>query len=155
MALGALVDAALRALGDVGARRRCRVALHARDARVAVDPEPVREALVRVLDNACRYAPTDAPVRVASRVEPADPHEGAGAVDRIVVTVADRGPGLARAHVPRAFDPFWRAPGAVRVPGQGLGLAIARELVDAQRGWIELRSAPGIGTEVDLWLPAA
>jgi signal transduction histidine kinase len=153
--LGALVDAALRALGDLDARRLCRVALHARDARVAVDPEPIREALVRVIDNACRHASHGAPVRVASRVEAADPHEGAGAVDRIVVTVADRGPGLARAHAQRAFDPFWRGPGAVRIPGQGLGLSIARELVDAQRGWIELRSAPGIGTEVDLWLPAA
>ncbi|MFO0233612.1 MAG: sensor histidine kinase [Burkholderiales bacterium] len=154
-ALGGLVDAALRALGALGARRRCRVALHARDARIAVDPEPVREALVRVIDNACRYATHGAPVRIASSIEPADPHEGAGAIDRVVVTVADRGPGLARAHAQRAFDPFWRGPGTARVPGQGLGLAIARELVDAQRGWIELRSAPGIGTEVDLWLPAA
>jgi hypothetical protein len=154
VALGALVDAALRALGDVGARRRCRIALHARDARIAVDPEPVREALVRIIDNACRYAPHGAPVRVTSRVEPADPHEGASAIERVVVTVADRGPGLARAHAQRAFDPFWRGPGAVRIPGHGLGLSIARELVDAQRGWIELRSAPGIGTEVDLWLPA-
>ena len=155
VALGPLLDAALRALGDVDARRRCRPALHDADARIAGDPEPLREALVRILDNACRHASPGTPIAVRSRLETADPGEGATSDDRIVLTVADRGPGLARAHVQRAFDPFWRGPGAIRSPGHGLGLPIARELVEGQRGWVELRSTAGIGTEVDLWLPAA
>ncbi len=153
--VSAVVDAALRALEGAGARLRRRVALRVGDTRIAADPEAVREALVRVLDNACRYSQADAPIRVRARVEPADPAEGEDAVDRVVVTVADRGPGLARAHVHRVFEPFWRGPAARGVPGQGLGLPVARALLEGQQGWLELRSAPGIGTEVELWLPAA
>ena len=153
--VAAVVDAALRALEGVGARLRCGLALRVGDARIGADPAAVREALVRVLDNACRYSPADAPIRVRARVEPADPAEGGDAVDRVVVTVADRGPGLARADVQRVFEPFWRGPATRGVPGQGLGLPVARALLEGQRGWIELRSAPGIGTEVELWLPAA
>ena len=159
--LAVLVDAALRALGDADARRRCRLALHDPHARIAADPEPLREALVHVLDNACRHAFPGTPIALRSRAEAAEPcegeieGEGEASADRIVLTVADRGPGLARAHVQRAFEPFWRGPVAGRSPGHGLGLAIARELVDGQRGWVELRSAAGVGTEVDLWLPAA
>ena len=155
VALDALVEATLRALPDPDARRRCRAPLQATRALLDIDPEPVLDALSRVLDNACRYSSPETAVRVLTRLEQVETTEAATLRPFGVVTIADRGKGLSRAHVQRAFEPFWRAPDVGRGPGQGLGLAIARHLVDAQRGWIELRSELGVGTEVDVWLPLA
>ena len=155
IAVADLLDATLDALRDPSYRLRCRLAACAPDTRVEADPGAVREALGRVIDNACRYAPADTPVALRTRHEAADSDEGAAPAGYVVVTVADRGRGMTRAQQQRAFEPFWRAPASESVPGTGMGLAIARRLVDAQGGWIELRSVSGLGTEVDVWLPAA
>ena len=53
-------------------------------------------------------------------------------------------------EVEHAFDRFYRSQGST---GSGLGLSIARNLVEAHGGRIELRSVPGTGTTVDVWLP--
>jgi hypothetical protein len=153
--LDTFVEACLRALPDPDARRRCRASAGADDARLDVDPEPVRDALLRVLDNACRYSSPETTVRVRTRVEAVGVGEASALRRHGVVTIADRGKGLSRAHAQRAFEPFWRAPERSQGPGQGLGLAIARHLIDAQGGWIELRSELGVGTEVEIWLPLA
>lgn len=153
VAIGPLLDAVCRALDGLDARRRCRLAPHDPAIRIAADADVAREVLLRLVDDACRHG---GPVTLRTRVEacePADALAGASAVDHVVVTVADRGPGLTRAQVQRAFEPFSRD--ATAHGATGLSLATARELAESQRGWIELRSTVGIGTEVDVWLPAA
>jgi len=149
VALGPLVDAAIRSLPDTERRRQCEVSLHADAQHLPVDPDAVRHALLQVLSNACRYSMPDTPIRIRSRLDAADGARFA------VLTVADRGIGMRRADVPRAFEPFWRADDANPPSGHGLGLPIARFLLEDQGGWIELRSALGVGTEVEIWLPAS
>ena len=67
--------------------------------------------------------------------------------------VVDSGAGIRPEDMPRVFDPFF----TTKPPGQGtgLGLAICREIVREHGGTIELASAPGAGTSVRVWLPAA
>ncbi|MEI7444470.1 MAG: ATP-binding protein [Burkholderiales bacterium] len=156
VALGPLLDAVCRAVDDPDARRRCRLVLHDADERIAADADAVRAALLRLVDNACRHADPGAPIALRTRIEHCEPADGLpGGPQRahVVVTVADRGRGLTRAQLQRAFEPFGL--GALPGAGAGLGLATARELVEAQRGWIELRSTTGVGTEAEVWLPAA
>ncbi len=156
VALGALLDASCRASGTAQSRGRIRRQPHDLAARIAADPDAVREALRRLLDNAIRHAPDDTPVTLRTRretCEPAGAHQGAAAVGHIVITIADRGRGFTRSQLQRAFEPFSRSGAAAY--GAGLGLAIARHLIEAQRGWIELRSDSGIGTEAEIWLPEA
>jgi signal transduction histidine kinase len=155
MPVRALLDALLDALPHDADRRRCRLASASDTLRIAADPAAVLQALQPVIDNACRYSAPDTPVAIRTRHEVADSPEERAPAGYVVVTIADRGCGMTRAQQQRAFEPFWRAPATAGVPGAGMGLAIARRMADGQGGWIELRSVAGLGTEVDVWLPAA
>ncbi|MTD45967.1 HAMP domain-containing protein [Conexibacter sp. W3-3-2] len=73
---------------------------------------------------------------------------------RVVVTVEDDGPGLRPADRERAFDRFWRGPGADERPGSGLGLAIVRRLVEQEGGEVTLEASATGGLLVRLTLPA-
>jgi two-component system, OmpR family, sensor histidine kinase KdpD len=95
---------------------------------VRADPAQLERVFANLLDNAVRFSPDGAPVRVTAAV-------GGGSV---TVTVTDRGRGVAAAHRTRVFEPFYRAGGS---RGSGLGLAICRGFVEANGGRIRLLSA--------------
>jgi signal transduction histidine kinase len=68
--------------------------------------------------------------------------------------VRDDGPGIAAEHLPRVFDSFWRGAKAGRA-GVGLGLAIAKGIVDAHGGAIRAESGPGPGSRLAFTLRVA
>ncbi len=114
--------------------------------RVQADAGRLRQLFLILIDNALRYTPAGGEVWV----------EVAGRNGKAQVTVADEGPGIAVEDLPHIFDRFYRADKARTREngGTGLGLAIAKWIVDAHRGDIEVRSAPGRGTRVSVTLPA-
>ena len=73
--------------------------------------------------------------------------------ETVEVTVADSGPGIPYEQLPHVFDRFYQA-GEVRT-GVGLGLAIAREIVLAHKGKIDVSSPPGEGTKFIVRLPTS
>ncbi len=110
-----------------------------------VDRELIEVALRQLIDNALKYSPPDAPVRVQAEAESG----------RMIVSVADRGPGIPEAEQTRIFEKFYRADAARhRVPGAGLGLVIAREIIHANGGQIWVESKPGEGSIFRFSLPA-
>lgn len=106
------------------------------------DAVRVREILVNLVTNALRYTPPEGSVAI-------DVRGIAGAVE---VTVRDTGSGIAPDAVGGIFDRFSRSTDS---PGAGLGLAIAKGLVEAHGGAIRAESAPGQGTRIVFTLPAA
>jgi NtrC-family two-component system sensor histidine kinase KinB len=128
-----------------------------RDHPVAVEvpPQPVvasfdRARLGRVvsnlLDNASKYSRPNSTIRVALR------RNDGGAE----FAVADEGGGIAPDDVPRLFDRFFQAQRArTQKEGLGLGLYIAKGIVDAHGGKLSVESAPGIGSTFRIWLPLA
>ncbi len=108
-------------------------------------PEKIERVLLNLLSNALRHTPSDGAIAV--RVVP----ESGG----VRVSVEDTGEGLAPESVRRMFDRFWRGDEARSTTGGGLGLAIARGIVEAHGGriWAE-RRAEG-GARVSFTLPAA
>jgi signal transduction histidine kinase len=107
------------------------------------DPDRVVQVLSNLIENALRSTQAGGSVTVTAR---------AGEL-----TVADTGPGLAPEELPRAFERFYlyQRYATNRAVGTGLGLAIVKELVDAMRGTISVRSAPGTGTTFVVRLPSA
>ena len=100
--------------------------------------EPSLRRLVMIMvDNALRHNPNDTDVTIS--VAEAD--------DRVVLTVADSGQGIAAADLPRLFDRFYRVdPARNRSSGAGLGLAIAHRIVQAHGGQITPSSEVGAGS---------
>lgn len=112
---------------------------------VEVDPARISQVLDNLLDNAIAYAGRGAEVGVTVTASPPG------------FIVRDTGAGIAAQHLPFLFDPFYRAD-AARTPGSnhsGLGLRIARGLIEAHGGTLTLESVEGQGTTVTVTLPAA
>jgi signal transduction histidine kinase len=109
----------------------------------SAEPRGVVQILVNLLNNAVRHSPERATIAVIA--------ERRG--DKVAVTVADEGPGIAEADHERIFERYERADNSPE--GSGLGLAISRRLARSMGGDIELQSAPGNGARFTLVLPAA
>lgn len=140
-----ILQRAEEVFGPVAAARG--VSLNIPDAEprtLLTDRDKLLQVLFCVLSNALKF--TDrGEVRVAARAEE----------DWLAITVRDTGMGMNPGEMALAFEPFWQAerPSTRRIGGTGLGLTIARRLLRMLGGEIQLRSAPGAGTTVQLRLP--
>jgi K+-sensing histidine kinase KdpD len=146
----AIVNDAVTRAGTVTRRHSVSVALDERLPRLSVDPAAVTEVIYILLDNASKYAPEGTTIRISAAAE----------TDRHVrISVSDEGPGIPPDLREQVFVKFFRIPGRepfdARRRGAGLGLPIARRLVEAQGGhiWIEA-SASERGATVSMTLPA-
>jgi signal transduction histidine kinase len=112
--------------------------------RVSADYRRLVQVLSNLASNAIKFSDEHGHVGITARA--------AGGV--VVVSVSDTGPGIALEHQPHVFDRFWQARREGRT-GLGLGLAIARGIVDAHGGRIWLESVPGAGTTFLFTIPVA
>jgi len=123
------------------------------DVRLAPDLPPVwadRElievALRQLIDNALKYSPPGSPVLVGAEFS-----DG-----RLIVSVADHGPGIPEDEQSRIFEKFYRAEASRhQIPGAGLGLVIAREIIQVHGGEIWVESKVGEGSIFRFSLPTA
>jgi len=105
-----------------------------------VDPARIRQVVTNLVANALRFTPDGGTVTV----------QGSRSDDAVAVRVTDTGRGMEHDEVEHAFDRFYRSANS---PGSGLGLPIARNLVEAHGGRIEIESQLGTGTTVRFTLP--
>jgi signal transduction histidine kinase len=139
-----VVSRSLLSVGPEARRRRIRLVADVDEtATAAFAPDKVERVLMNLLTNALRHTPSDGAVAV--RV--------AAHSDEVCVSVEDTGDGLGEDAKARMFEPFWRADESRSGRRAGLGLAIARGLVEAQGGriWAEARS--GGGARISFTLP--
>jgi two-component system sensor histidine kinase KdpD len=120
----------------------------------APDLPPVRadavlfdQVLANLIENAVKYTPPEAPIRVAAT----------RSADMVRVTVEDGGRGVPQAALGQLFDKFYRVrtPGEGSRPGSGIGLAVVRGLVLAMGGEVRARRSDLGGLAIDVLLPTA
>ena len=114
---------------------------------VLVDPAKFHDVLRNLIDNAAHYAPEESVITLRASV-----HEER---KDMVLTVADRGPGIPDTDLPRVFERFYRVERSrARNPGgTGLGLAIGKHLVGLHGGTITATNRPGGGTMFVVTVP--
>jgi two-component system sensor histidine kinase KdpD len=134
-----------RALAELGNDDRMRVDFSADSPLVEVDPVQIERVLVNLLENALRYSPPEAVVRVVI----------ASSADEAVVRVVDEGPGIPPGEVDRVFEPFQQLDAVDGRRGSGLGLAIARAFAEANGGHVWIDSPSGAGAAFNVAFPLA
>lgn len=115
------------------------------DASVNGDATLLRQLFMILLDNAVKFTPEGGTVTVAA-------HKNGR---RAVVSISDTGVGIPASAVPHVFERFFRADPARSRGGAGLGLSIARWIVDVHRGRIRVDSTEGRGTTISVELPTS
>ena len=111
---------------------------------VPLDAHRISEALKQLLENAAKYSPPDTPITITAEI-----HD-----QSLVISVADRGPGIDEFEQALIFDKFYRGRDQrFRVQGTGMGLAIAKAIVEAHGGTISVTSQLGSGSVFSVTLP--
>ena len=109
------------------------------------DRDALKQVLLILLDNALKHAQPGGTIALATSMR-----EG-----RVSVSIRDTGPGIAPEALPHIFERFYRSDSSRTGAGAGLGLAIAKELIEAQRGAISVESQVGRGSVFTVTLPGA
>jgi two-component system, OmpR family, phosphate regulon sensor histidine kinase PhoR len=125
---------------------------------IAGDRDQLIQLVTNLIDNAIKYGGEGGRVGVACEHLAAAPH-GAGPLSgrpTVRLVVEDHGPGIAREHLPRVTERFFRIDPARsrQLGGTGLGLAIVKHIVRRHRGHLSIESELGRGTTVTVYLPA-
>ena len=146
ISIGDIVAKVVEQMQPALADRRVEVRIPPELPPVFADRELIALTLRQLLDNAVKYSPPRSIISIATEMR-----DG-----RVMVSVTDRGPGILEADQPHVFEKFYRARNAhPHIPGAGLGLAIAREIIRAHDGEIGVESRPGEGSIFYFSLPVA
>jgi two-component system sensor histidine kinase KdpD len=112
--------------------------------KVRMDVQRIREVLMHLLENAGKYSDAGVPIKVSSEVRG----------DQLVTSIADRGPGIDSFEQSLIFEKFYRGQHQrYSAPGTGMGLAIAKVIVEAHGGTIGVVSQLGSGSVFSFSLP--
>jgi len=110
---------------------------------ILADENRIKQVLSNLFSNAIKYSP-EGHIQVAGKFD----------VDRVIICVSDEGPGIAPEDIPHIFDRFYRAPTAVNLTkGAGLGLYLARAIIEAHGGHIWVDPVPDSGARICFSLP--
>lgn len=146
VAIGELLDESMRLLREPLRAKSVEVdlPLHRDLPLLQADRDQLKQVFLNVLHNAIDAVSPGGRVRISASKAFRDSEPG------ILIEVEDNGKGIAPGDLPRVFEPFFTT-GKLR--GTGLGLAICRNIIDAHRGDIQVRSQSNVGTVVSIWVP--
>ncbi|MGA8549754.1 MAG: ATP-binding protein, partial [Stellaceae bacterium] len=151
VALAPVLDHLAQALELRAAERGMRIRLHLPFdlPEVQGDRDELTQLFQNLLDNAIKYGRAGSEIAVDALTLMRPPANGGRAASAVVaVAVRDRGEGIAREHLPRLTERFYRVDTARsrEMGGTGLGLAIVKHIVNRHRGLLEIDSTPGEGS---------
>lgn len=140
------LDEALRPIQKAAQTRKIVISNNAHDLKLKIGPRKLVELIIILVDNAVKYSPTGSEISITSSK---DAKNG-------IINITDQGIGIRATDLPHIFDRFYRADSSrskIDTKGYGLGLAIAKKIVDQFGGSIEVRSSVGKGSTFSIHLP--
>ena len=139
-----LIETTLEEMRPVLQDRAVEVNVGGELSRVPMDRDLVHRVLRHLIENAVKYSARGSAITVSAAKEES----------RLLVTVADRGPGIEPGEQPFVFDKYFRGKKhRSQAAGTGMGLAIVKAILEAHGGGIELASQAAKGTRFTFWLP--
>ena len=139
--LAEVKEKSMRMLAEKGIQ----VDLHTEPLQAMADDQRLRQVLWILIDNAAHFTPKGGKIALETK-------RGS---EFAVISVSDTGSGIPEEHIDRVFDRFYQAGSRSGQNGAGLGLSLAKTLVEGMRGRIEITSSLGKGTRVNVFLPMA
>lgn len=146
ISLNALVEEAVKKIAHLAKEKKIVIANKVTDLTFEGNHQTLIELLVIFLDNAIKYSPKNTSVSLSS-----DKKDG-----HFLIQIKDQGIGIEEKEIPHLFNRFFRTDKSrtkSEVPGYGLGLAIAKQIVERHNGLIKVKSQPGVGTTFSVQLP--
>lgn len=140
--------ALVQSVAENARQRRPRISVQTVDLPqwVRCDPAGMRLCLEILIDNAIKYTNNDIPIELVGRI---------ATKGGIELLVRDHGAGIPETELPHVFEKAYRGSNAAGVEGSGLGLYMARAIVDVHGGTVTARNVSESGTEFRIWLPVA
>lgn len=140
-----VVDEAVKKVSNLAKYKKITLLNKVKDTKIEADRQSLAEMFVIFLDNAIKYSPKNTTVTMSTSVQ-----------DRfVVIEIKDEGVGIAKGDIPHLFDRFYRVDKSrtkTDVAGYGLGLSIAKQIVDKHNGFIKVESEVGKGTIFKVFL---
>jgi two-component system sensor histidine kinase KdpD len=144
--IGSVVQEALDELKQLLVQHPMDVRIPADLPNARMDPAHIKEVLVHLIENAAKYSPAGAPIRITAEAKNSD--------QMLNVSIADRGPGIDDFEQSLVFEKFYRGRNQrVQVHGTGMGLAICKAIVEAHGGHLGVTSQLGHGSVFYFSLP--
>jgi two-component system sensor histidine kinase KdpD len=141
-----VVEEALEELKQILLRHPVDVRIPTSLPNARMDPPHIKEVLVHLIENAAKYSPADAPIRITAEAKDGD--------QMLTINIADRGPGIDDFEQSLVFEKFYRGRNQrVQVHGTGMGLAICKAIVEAHGGRLGVTSQLGHGSVFYFSLP--
>jgi two-component system sensor histidine kinase KdpD len=139
-----LISEALKDCGSMQSRRSIRMEVGDPECRVYVDSIWAAKVIANIIRNADLYSSPGEPITIATERKNGF----------VAFHIADKGPGIDQSEIHQVFDRFYRGKGQLyRIPGTGMGLSIAKAIVEAHGGTIEVSSQKGQGSTFTFYLP--
>lgn len=140
-----LIGAVIHQMAGILRHRQVDIHLPSNLPNVLVDPVLTGQVLVNLLENACKYSPSNSPITITAQTSN----------DQVEVLISDQGIGIPKEDLERVFDKFYRVDHPHQVSGTGLGLSICRGIVEAQGGRIWAQDNPDRGVTITFTLPVS
>jgi signal transduction histidine kinase len=131
---------------DLAATKEIGILVRAVPGRMRCDRDRIHQVLGNLLGNAIKFTPDSGHIELSAQIEGA----------RVLMRVRDDGPGISQDELPHLFEPFWKGrSGRSRSEGAGLGLSIARAIVESHGGQIWVESTPERGSTFCFAIPGS
>lgn len=140
-----IVEGVVQTIEPLAKKKKVEISVNIPRERVILDQSSMTRALLAVIDNAIKYSPEKSQVEIVGKMKGR----------RINLTVKDHGKGIDAKDLSMVFDRFYRADQSRSTNGYGLGLAIAKQIVEEHAGTIAITSKLGVGTSVTINLPSS